>query len=624
MIRGDAMDVDIGEDVYWNLSEKEEHVILIGTLEPKRLVAIREFEFKESGHKKLVEFTKGRDWPVVYIITNKKEAYIGETCSILTRMKNHMDNEARKSLKIIHVVFDNYANKSAALDLEQSLIRLCHADRKYQLQNLNSGQSAHHNYYQREIYMTILPQLWKELKKLKLVNHEYKDLCNSQIFKYSPFTALTPEQEVIANRVLTDIGASLDSGEGGTFIIEGSAGTGKTVLATNLMLSLVNAGRKDVDLARNITGFTDEQLIIHELDAAVSKIKKKRTADGNDGKLKVGLVVPMTSLRKTLKKVFKETNGLRAYMVLGPYDVSKDDKYDVLIVDETHRLAHYEGVPYPSNYRKKSAEMGMEYESCTQLDWIIAGSQYQVLFYDSNQTVRRSDITEEDFQEVYDHSEKARLEAQIRCRGGEPYLNYVTSILSCNQKSRERIDGYDFRLFSDIEEMINTIKKLDSKKKLCRCVAGYSWEWKTKKMKPEAIKKKRIYDIEIEGHKYIWNMNNKEWILREDSINEIGCIHTSQGYDLNYVGVIFGREIDYDEKTNQIVINPDLFFDKGVKNGSNPEMIRTHIINAYRVMLTRGIEGCYVYACNPSLAKYLSNYIDSKPHYDIIQSKFEL
>ncbi len=621
MVRGDVMDVDIGEDVYWNLSKKDEHVIFIGTLEPKRLVAIREFDFKESGHKKLVEFTKGRDWPVVYMITNKKEAYIGETCSVLTRMKNHMDNEARKDLKIIHVVFDNYANKSAALDLEQSLIRLCHADRKYQLQNLNSGQSAHHNYYQREIYMTILPQLWEELKKLKLVNHEYKDLCNSQIFKYSPYTALTPEQEVIANQVLSDIGGSLNSGEGGTFIIEGSAGTGKTVLATNLMLSLVNAGREDVDQARNITGFTDEQLIIHELDSAVKKIKKRRIADGKDGKLKVGLVVPMTSLRRTLKKVFKETYGLRAYMVLGPYDVSKDDMYDVLIVDESHRLAHYRGAPYSNNYKRKSAELGMDYKSCTQLDWIIAGSQYQVLFYDSDQTVRRSDITKKEFEDSTSHPKKARLEAQIRCRGGEPYLNYVSNILSCNQKSSERIDGYDFRLFSDIGEMISSIKKLDRKEKLCRCVAGYSWEWKTRHMNLDEIKKKHIYDIEIEGHKYIWNMSNREWILREGSINEIGCIHTSQGYDLNYVGVIFGREIDYDEKTGRIVINPDLFFDKGVTDGSSPEMIRTHIINAYRVMLTRGIMGCYVYACNPSLAKYLSKYIDSQPHLEIAQSK---
>ena len=103
-------------------------------------------------------------------------------------------------------------------------------------------------------------------------------------------------------------------------------------------------------------------------------------------------------------------------------------------------------------------------------------------------------------------------------------------------------------------------------------------------------------------------MSNEEWILRENSINEIGCIHTTQGYDLNYVGVIFGYEIDYDERTRSITIDRDLFFDKNVKNGTDDVTLKEYIINAYKVMMMRGIKGCYVYACNPGLAKYLRQF----------------
>jgi hypothetical protein len=106
-------------------------------------------------------------------------------------------------------------------------------------------------------------------------------------------------------------------------------------------------------------------------------------------------------------------------------------------------------------------------------------------------------------------------------------------------------------------------------------------------------------------------MSNIEWILREDSIDEIGCIHTSQGYDLNYVGVIFGYEIDYDKVNNRIVIDSSKFYDMNVKKATDEETVRKYIINAYKVMMTRGIKGCYVYACNPSFNEYLKRFVKS-------------
>ena len=104
-------------------------------------------------------------------------------------------------------------------------------------------------------------------------------------------------------------------------------------------------------------------------------------------------------------------------------------------------------------------------------------------------------------------------------------------------------------------------------------------------------------------------MNNIEWILRPSAIDEIGCIHTTQGYDLNYVGVIFGEEINYDKDTNQITIDPSKHFDSNVQRGTSLDELKRFLINSYKVMMSRGIKGCYIYACNPELKEYLSRFI---------------
>ena len=104
-------------------------------------------------------------------------------------------------------------------------------------------------------------------------------------------------------------------------------------------------------------------------------------------------------------------------------------------------------------------------------------------------------------------------------------------------------------------------------------------------------------------------MSNQEWILRDGAVNEIGCVHTTQGYDLNYVAVILGHEIDYDDESQSIVIDRSKFYDSKVKTGVDDETLKQYIINSYKVMMTRGIKGCHVYACNPRLQNYLKRFI---------------
>ena len=167
-----------------------------------------------------------------------------------------------------------------------------------------------------------------------------------------------------------------------------------------------------------------------------------------------------------------------------------------------------------------------------------------------------------------------------------------------------------FYHYDHIEDMVQRIKAQDKAVGLSRTVAGYAWKWISKGCSTiEEVREKGLEDISIEGHKYIWNMSSQEWILRPTAIDEIGCIHTTQGYDLNYVGVIFGEEIDYDKTTNQITIHRDKFYDSNVARNASAEDLKKYIINAYKVMMSRGIRGCYIYVCNPNLKEYLSRFL---------------
>lgn len=547
------------------------------------------------------------DWPVVYLIYNEGEAYIGETCSLINRFSQHLSNPVRGRLRFISIIIDDEFNKSATLDIEQSLIQLFGAEGRYSLQNLNSGQSVKHDYYQREMYVNKLPTIWRELQVKGVVSKDYLELRNSPMFKFSPYMSLTQEQNEVCLDLLSDLLKKLSTNTSGTAIVHGSAGTGKTILAINLMFMLSTLSRASRDPSRVTIGFSDEQLIVHELCEFLK----------DNGEIRMALVVPMASLRKTLKFVFKKTrNGLKGSMVIGPSDVVSQylknggKPFDVLLVDESHRLSCRRNITNYSSFDSTCRNLGMDPQNSSQLDWIMRCSKYRILFYDSDQTIKGSDISQSQFdRSISPEHLDLWLTTQLRCKAGDEYLHYLDRVFKCRQASMESIVDYDLRMFDDVGEMVSQIRSLDCEMGLCRNVAGYSWPWKTKGLDQDEIKERGIYDIDIEGQKYVWNMSNVEWILRKDSVNEIGCIHSIQGYDLNYVGVIFGREIDYDCRSNNIVVDLSKFYDVKVKSGVGLDRVREFIINSYKVMMTRGIRGCYVYACNSGMREYLQRFI---------------
>ena len=195
------------------------------------------------------------------------------------------------------------------------------------------------------------------------------------------------------------------------------------------------------------------------------------------------------------------------------------------------------------------------------------------------------------------------MTSQLRVLGGVDYVNFVDKLLNVNMARADKApsqNNYDLKLFKSLRKMISSLKKREEEGGLARLVAGYSWEWRSKKHK------QRI-DIEIEGLKLRWNSTNSDWINSNNAINEVGCIHTTQGYDLNFVGVIFGHEITYDPKVDEIVIKKENYYDRNGKVSiQDPNVLKSYIINIYKTLMLRGIRGTYIYVCDDNLREYFA------------------
>ncbi len=567
---------------------------------------IKNFEFNKDISEKIQrdQFVKNL-WPIVYLISDsgKRKAYVGETTDASSRVKSHLRNETKKVLTTIHFIESKKFNKSATLDIESNLIKYLSGDGKYKLLNGNLGL-ANHNYYQKnEVYWEIFKKIWSKLIDLKIAEKDIETINNSDIFKYSPYKSLSYDQQ----KSLIGILNGLISDEKKSVFVEGGAGTGKTILAIYLF-KLINTDPDDLYLGE----FSLEEKMIRGL---IAELKGKRE------KPKMALVVPMTSFRNTLKKIFKNVAGLHQSMVIGPTDLSKEE-YDIVVVDEAHRLRRRVNLTNYASFDAANRRLGFEKET-NELEWVLKQGKKRILFYDENQSIKPTDVIKKDFDKIkYEKSTSVlKLSSQFRVKGGNGFVTFIDDLLKVDVKNKKKYEideNYEFFLFDSIREMSEKIKEKEEEEQLSRLVAGYSWKWVTK-----GKKEKGGVDIFIQDMKLKWNSDNIEWINSKDSINEVGCIHTTQGYDLNYVGVIFGEEIDYDPEKSEIIVNKEKYFDEnGKKTIKSPKKLKEYILNIYKTMMLRGIKGAYVFACNENLREYLRKHI---PVYKEIQKqKFEI
>lgn len=569
------------------------------------MAEISTLKFNDGTPLKLKSIKYGSDWPVVYIINNNEEAYVGETTDASIRSNQHLANEVRRSLDKINIIGDDTFNKSSILDLESFLIKYMSADNRFKLQNGNGGLQ-NHNYYQRKMYEDKFREIWLQLKSKGLVKNDLRMIENTDLFKYSPYKSLTVDQYMIVNDILSDLATLVNKKEPATFVVEGGAGTGKTILGIYILKLLMQA--KDA-----------KQIEIEEdqVEQNLSDILKINDAVDD---LKIGLVIPMDNLRTTLKKVFKHIKGLNSKMVLSPHDIGKSDEtYDLLIVDEAHRLRRRKNLTQYGTFDENNRKMNLG-KNGTELDWILLKSKYQIFFYDEGQSIKPTDIRKEDFNKLMfrKNYHTYTLTTQLRCiKGGEEYVDYIKSIFSNNPpKKKIAFKDYELKMFDNVNDMVEDIKKKDSEYGLCRNIGGYAWPWRSKgkgiafdQVKTKEVINSGIYDLEIDGYKYIWNSKATDWINSPNSVNEIGSIHTTQGYDLNYTGLIIGNELKYDLDKNKFIVDRNNYFDTKGKADTNDEELLGYLINIYQTMMLRGMLGTYIYVCNPGLRTYLKRYI---------------
>ena len=545
------------------------------------------------------------NWPVVYALNDDEHVYVGETINFAVRIGQHLSSEEKKKLKVARIILDDTFNKSVCLDLESYLIRLLAGDGKFQVMNLNDGITDA-NYFDRHRYQTLFTEICERLREQGLFKQTISEIENGDLFKFSPFKALNLDQVISVRTLLESLVGDIEYKTTSTSVIKGDPGTGKTIVAIFL-----------IKLLRDIaTTAIDEEPTPDSPFAEYFTAHNRELLKG----IQVGFVIPQQSLRRSVQNVFKLTPKLEVGMVLSPFQVGESQqRFDVLVVDETHRLGQRANQSSASLNGRFAAInkilFGNDDYTLTQLDWIERQSDHQIFLLDMAQSVRPADlpilIQERLVGKATESKGYFELRSQMRVRAQEDYVLYVRDLLSAKPPKRLEFPGYDLRLFDDIHALRSEIHQRDIEVGLSRIVAGFAWPWRSRK-DPKAI------DIEIDGLGFQWNRTPVDWINSPDSLHEVGSIHTVQGYDLNYAGVIVGPDLCFDPTAGRLFVNRKSYFDvKGKENNSRlgitytDEDLLRFLTNIYGVLLTRGILGTYLYVCDPNLREYFREFMNS-------------
>jgi DUF2075 family protein len=513
------------------------------------MYSLTTYQFNKSG---LDEIKKLDPFPSVYIIENSKEIYVGQGVNPASRIQSHLRSKKVSQPAFVHIISNYDFNVSVALDLESYLIQLIKAEGKLKMVNANE-LGVRHNYYLKNKYQQRFSEIWKQLIQMGIGEKDEEDIRNTQIYEFSPFKSLTSDQQYVADEFLSQIKDHTKK----VFVVSGDPGTGKTIVANYLL--------------------------------------KVLTEQGED----VALVFSMTSIRKTIQEVFKKVLGMND-RVIGPADLRKK-KYEILIVDEAHRLNRRKNLANYGVFDQLNQHFDLDNDG-DQLDWISKSADIIILFYDSLQSIKPSDIPPEKLKKFIENSNSVQLslENQIRIQGGNEYLELINHILYKKECLEVELSNYEFTIFDSVKEMQDATIQQNNNYGFSRLIAGYDWEWQSKDGSKD-------YDIEINGHHLKWNSKTEGWMNAKDSAREVGSVHTTQAYTLNYAGVIIGPSLSYDNNREEINVHPELYKDRYGKQGIDEAQIREFILNIYYVLLTRARLGTYVYIVDEDLREYFKN-----------------
>ena len=375
------------------------------------------------------------------------------------------------------------------------------------------------------------------------------------------------DQKIVYETALDMARKSYEDGHKRVLIVKGGPGTGKSVLAINILVKLTNENMVCSYVTKN--------------------------------------AAPRNVYATKLSGDFKKTRINNLFKGSGSFIESTENEFDVLIVDEAHRL---------------NAKSGMfQNLGENQIKEIIKASKFSIFFIDESQKVTLKDIGSIEEIQKYITNANAEstimeLESQFRCNRSDGYIAWLDDVLDIRKTANSNgfdLD-YDIRICDTPNEVRDLIFEKNKIKNKARLLAGYCWNWIA-----DGKNKSNVYDITIPEYNFAmsWNLGNSQtWAIDSESVNEIGCIHTAQGLEFDYVGVIIGDDLRYEN--NQIItdVTKRAKTDqstKGIKtmNVKNPEKakkIADEIIkNTYRTLMTRGQKGCYIYCTNKNLSNYL-------------------
>jgi DUF2075 family protein/Cdc6-like AAA superfamily ATPase len=562
----------------------------------KKSIEEMDQQFADFGQNDLI-----LNYPTVYIVEDKSShnaysVYVGETTDIKRRSLEHLKNDVgagtdndtasqkfwekidKSKTSEMYIIGHDHFNKSLTLDIENKLIHYMSSIDSVKLDN--GRTNPQNSYYTEDELNAIFSKIWKKLrndnKELFPLERVIQD---SAIFKASPFHKLTVEQLRAKDEILMKIEEALNRDKSGQLIlINGSAGTGKTVLLSSLFFELAKSSQTDDN--KILEGSNNYLLVNHDQQLKVyQQIAEKLDLKGD------GTVVS------------KPTKFIN--------DHTEDEKADVVLIDEAHLL----WTQGKQSYRGKN-----------QLQDILNRAKVVVAVFDERQILSREQYMDsEDMHKLVLGTQiegnYIKLHNQMRINANSDTVNWIRNLID-NQvvTNIPRDDKYELKVFDNPENMYEAIKEKskDVENGISRMLATFDWPYVDAK-KPDDS---QYWNVTIGDFSMPWNLQlprirdrkinykNLSWAEQQQTIDEVGSTFTIQGFDLNYAAVIIGPSVKYRNgkvvfdrtaSQNKKAIQKRTY--KGEKIDASEDLLK----NELNVLITRGVNGLYVYAVDEQL-----------------------
>lgn len=540
-------------------------------------------------------------YPTVYIVKDADKqknysVYVGETTDIKRRTVEHITNDSKdrtdwrelnnSKTAEMYVIGHEHFNKSMTLDIENKMMQyMASVDVVKRVNNRRTNQQ--NLYYSHDEMEKIFSEIWLKLREFdKRLFPLERTIRDSALFKASPFHKLTDEQLDAKDKIMTTIETNLKNRmkKGKLIVVEGDAGSGKTVLMSSLFYELNQLSKAESknSVLRGTSQFLlvnhDQQLKVYE------EISQK-------------LGIYTSDKQKT---VLKPTPFINKY--------SENEPVDVVIVDEAHLLL---------------TQGKQSYTGQNQLDDLLKRARVVVAVFDKKQILSREQYWEADelakrLEETKKEGNLITLNKQLRINAGQATIDWIRSLI--DQKvikplPKDDEKGYEIKFFDSpkaLQDAITT-KAMDEDAGISRVLATFDWPYSSRKDDDG-----HPWYVEIGDWKMPWNLQlpakdreqkklNKKlaWAEQPQTVNEVGSTFTIQGFDLNYAGVIIGPSVKY--RDGKIIFdktsseNSKAIQRRTLKNGEKKDVSDDMLRNELNVLLSRGVNGLYIYAVDDEL-----------------------